>query len=160
MKQLISIIIIFILFSFCRNENNYLQSKNDNKIINLPTSLHSTLDSLQGKWCLDSACNFGININGRLLEKYELDSNILVYHESFKIYFSDTIVNRYLEDEYNNIKIDTALTSGNFLVTISNNDSSVLCYHFNGFYFDGADTTFSMSNVWANRKPSLYKRKH
>jgi hypothetical protein len=152
MKQLTlitTIIIISILQCFCINN-----TKVNNSFTPPPTT---TLDSLQGKWTSAYDSSDILTINGRSLDELYTVGDY-PKHIHYTIYFSDTLVDG-MDFDFNQLKIDTSLRKGKYLLKAEDYpDLTVWCYEINGFDYEGSTITFSISDTWANRVPSIYQK--
>lgn len=154
MKYFLSSILClgFIAIFLYRGENwNYVKHNTNTEQL-----FSSTLDSLQGKWIsIDDSLNT-IQISGRSYTEWYRDSESPL--ENYRIFFSDTLVKDCLELDYTQISIDTLASTGKYLIKISYSDSTVWCYQFNGFNSDTTGLTFSISDTWAKRRPTVFTK--
>ena len=115
---------------------------------------NTMLDSLQGKWVSVEDTLNTMTIFGNFVDEYYKFENL--HHEYFRIYFSDTLID--YDKIFSQITIDTTAVSGNYLIKVSTTDNSVWCYDVHGFYSNGGDITFSMSDTWAQRRPTVFRK--
>lgn len=128
-------VFIIILLVVLSSSGNYCLPPH--KYLPPPT----TLDSLQGDWINEKDSLHTVKITGRYwTEEYLNQSH--PYLEIYIIYFSDTVVNNELL--FNQISIDTAALTGNYLILKSSFDETLDCSFITGFYRDNVDTTFSI----------------
>jgi uncharacterized membrane protein len=145
--------ILVTIFMQVQRLNNVNEKKEKNMTLSISTTL---LDSLHGNWIsIDDSLNT-IQISGRSYTEWyrDLESPI----ENYRIYFSDTLVKDCLELDYTQINIDTLASTGKYLIKISYSDSTVWCYEFNGFNSDTTGLTFSISDTWAKRRPTIFTK--
>ena len=143
---LIGVIIGIIILFYLNKSKSYLI---------MPIKYYrTTLDSLQGKWISTSDSLNQVIISGRQYTEFYADADST--HENFRIYFSDTLVNADLS--FSSIQIDTTATTGKYLITKYASDDSFWCYKFNGFHYDITGIVFSISDTWAKRRATAFKK--
>jgi hypothetical protein len=149
----------FILLSLCFIANDYT-NRNEKKVLHALSPM-SRLDSLQGNWINQNDTTFQMIITGRILDEIDIDTSAhYTNHSYYRLYFSDTMVNKDLNVLFNSVKIDTLSVKGKYLIKVSAYDNSVWCYEINGFNKNGSALTFSMSDIWADRVPGVFKKKN
>jgi hypothetical protein len=143
--------IIFFIFFCC--------SSSINKFKFPPT--HSALDSLQGKWKWVLDTDRTCIVTGKTFTDIYVSSDTsynYTSNETFKIYFSDTVVDFHRDFTFAEVSVDTTKTTGNYLVLVSQNDSTINCYNFGNVYYYNADTFFTITDVFAKRKTIVFQK--
>lgn len=150
----IKMVCIISLLSICLIMMSNVNSSSGKLLLN-----NSTLDSLQGKWICENDSLLKWEINGRTLDERYNDEDSLKNHNTYTIYFSDTIISRFLANPFDEISVDTSALSGKYFVAISYSDSSVWCYEINKFYVSGTIVEkILVSDTWAKYTPTFFRR--
>lgn len=147
---------VFFLNVFCSNTSNA-------NLKNKKIPPNTTFDSLQGKWKWVLDTDHICIINGRTYSDIYMSSDTSYKYTgrgAFKIYFSDTIVNRFQEYTFQQVVIDTAKVSGDYMILVSPNDSLIESYEFGPVYYDNTYTFFTLTDVFSKRKTIVYQKMH
>ena len=155
MKSCSSILMWFTV-SFCFNSNN--ESKP--LLIKFMQQKNSTLDSLQGKWISEEDSLLRWQINGRTLNESYNDEDSIKNRHSYHLFFSDTLVNKYLQYSLGELKFDTTITSGKFIVAVSDEDSTVWCYQIENISLNNGTSIdeLSVSDTWAKFSTVTFRK--
>jgi hypothetical protein len=156
MKSTLFIIsIIYFLNVFCSNTST-VNLKNKK----MPPP-HTALDSLQGKWKWVLDTDRTCIVTGKTFTDIYVSSDTsynYTSNETFKIYFSDTVVDFHRDFTFAEVSVDTTKTTGNYLVLVSQNDSTINCYNFGNVYYYNTDTFFTITDVFAKRKTIVFQK--
>ncbi|MBX2932329.1 MAG: hypothetical protein KF781_10325 [Chitinophagaceae bacterium] len=147
MKHIIFFISILILI---QGVDNMCEKRGKCMVSSMSRTL---LDSLQGNWLCLKDTTVTVIINGRSFIENTND-DIFISSRAYKMYFSDTIIDRFHEFIFDEISLDTNKLSGNYLVNVSLQNNSVECFKI----VCVTDTVFSISDVWARRSNTNFKR--
>lgn len=150
-KIILTAVLLYCLTSYSNSLNKSFKYK---KTVNYSTAV----DSLQGNWSLVINPKVACSISQVRFFYMDSSSNTLYSHASL-IYFSDTIIDRWHELSFNEVNIDTSRKTGEYMVLVSQIDSSISCYKFEPVYYNNKDTFFSITDVWNKRKTLNFRKK-